>query len=128
MSTNQGVYLGKLLYMIVLIALHSFSLLFLCPTSSILLFSFPFPSETHVTHAQTHKQFLLQSLISGIHRNHGYMFSETVEMCGDDRYGISEIEEFPICQLDANQMQTITESTLTKNAATRFFLATSFPP
>lgn len=40
------------------------------------------------------------------------MFSKPVEMCADDSHGMSEIEEFPLCQLDANQMQTITESSL----------------
>lgn len=88
----REIYPGKFLHMIVLVTFHSFPVSFLF--------------KTHVTLTQ----FLLQTLISGMYRNHGYVFSETVQWCGDDRYGMSEIEEFPLCQLDANQMQTITES------------------
>lgn len=90
----REIYPGKFLHMIVLVTFHSFPVSFLF--------------KTHVTLTQ----FLLQTLISGMYRNHGYVFSETVQWCGDDRYGMSEIEEFPLCQLDANQMQTITESSL----------------
>lgn len=64
----REIYPGKFLHMIVLVTFHSFPVSFLF--------------KTHVTLTQ----FLLQTLISGMYRNHGYVFSETVQWCGDDRY------------------------------------------
>lgn len=85
------------------------------------LFSLSLTLSIHPSiHVSLNTIFVANINIRYISKSRMYMFSETVELCGDDRHGMSEIEEFHLCQLDANQMQTITESSLKNFAATRF--------